>query len=195
MNENEQEAFWLGGFGDDYTARNQVKWRERIPFWQRVVDLTQPTMAFEIGCNAGWNLRALREVSPGMSLGGIDVNPSAASLARATGFDVTRSTLNEMDLEFRFPADLVFTAGVLIHIAPEHLQAAMAKIVATSSRWVLAVEYSAEQETEVEYRGHAARLWKRDFGQLYASFGLKQRALFAAPAGFDRCTGWLMEKP
>lgn len=192
---NEQEKFWLGGFGDEYTQRNQVKWRERVPFWKRVIAIAEPTMAYEIGCNAGWNLRALRETSPGMSLGGIDVNTQAASLARAAGFDVVRATLKEMNLEFRFPADLVFTAGVLIHIPPDQLAESMQKIVSLSARWVMAVEYEADEETEVEYRGHAARLWKRPFGRLYMDMGLKLLAKFENPEGFDRCTAWLMEKP
>lgn len=195
MSENEQEAFWLGGFGDEYTQRNQVNWRARVNFWKRVVALTQPTHAHEIGCNAGWNLRALREVSPGMSLSGIDVNQKAATISRAAGFSVHRCTLADSNIEFSLPADLVFTAGVLIHIAPADLVPAMEKIISLSTRWVLAVEYEAEQETEVEYRGHTARLWKRPFGDLYQELGLKQRACIEQPEGFDNCTAWLMEKP
>lgn len=195
MTENEQEAFWLGGFGDGYTQRNQVKWRNRVDFWNRVIALTEPTMAFEIGCNMGWNLRALREVSPGMSLGGIDVNTKAASISRRIGFDVTRTTLREMNLEFSIPADLVFTAGVLIHIAPADIVPAMEKIISLSSRWVLAVEYEAEVETEVEYRGHAGRLWKRPFGKMYQELGCKLACRMERPEGFDNTTAWLLEKP
>lgn len=197
-----QAAAWAGDFGDAYTERNRVDWRARKPFWQRIIDRTKPDTVFEVGCNTGWNLRALNEVSPGLGLGGIDVNYTAVRAANSLGlgFDVHHKSIEQLeDLYYQphWKLDLVFTAGVLIHVAPQDLEQAMRLIIGASTRYVLAVEYEADEETEIEYRGQLGLLWKRPFGRLYQAMGLKE-VLQIPPEqvqGFDRCTAWLMEKP
>jgi len=82
---------------------------------------------------------------------------------------------------------------VLIHVAPNDLQPTMEKIVDRSERWVLAVEYYAPEPEEIDYRGHAGKLWRRPFGDLYKAMGLKCAAEGTAQ-GFDNCAYWLMEK-
>ena len=54
-------------------------------------------------------------------------------------------------------------------------------------------EYAAETETEVEYRGHKGKLWKRPYGALYEALGLTLRDHGPAE-GFDACEFWLLEK-
>jgi ubiquinone/menaquinone biosynthesis C-methylase UbiE len=61
--------------------------------------------------------------------------------------------------------DLVFSAGVLIHIPPDHLPEALREIYRVSKRYLLSIEYFAEQETVIHYRGHEDLLWKRNFFQ------------------------------
>lgn len=182
---------WDGDFGDAYTARNRVDWEARIPFWGDVLDRTGAKSAVEFGCNAGWNLRALRAASRGIDLIGVDVNLKALSEAAAAGFHTLRHDIRE-PIEFGIPRDLAFTAGVLIHVPPEDLQAAMRNVAASSTKWVLAVEYEAEQEEMVPYRGHDDALWRRPFGKLYQDMGLTLVDTFPAP-GFDDCTAWLLK--
>lgn len=182
------EEFWAGEFGDAYTARNRVDWQARIPFWKAIVEATGARSVFEFGCNAGWNLSAIRRIYPDVAVRGADINPVAAAQAATAGLEVT--TLEEAPR-----SDLVFTAGVLIHIAPGYLQETMTKLVAKSNDYVLAVEYSAAKEEEVNYRGHAERLWKRNFGALYMDMGLELVQKGPAGKGFDNCTYWLLRKP
>lgn len=187
------EEFWSGTFGREYTERNRVNWRARSGFWCDMIAMTQPDDVLEVGCNAGWNLRAIREVSPGTMLRGVEINTKAASDAKRAGFEIHRlaaRVLYELGAEF----DLVFTAGMLIHVPPDELEVTMRRIVDRSRRHVLAIEYDADAEEEVEYRGHAGRLWKRPFGRLYEAMGLKPIADGVAD-GFDRCHWWLLEKP
>ncbi|HAC68697.1 MAG TPA: pseudaminic acid biosynthesis-associated methylase, partial [Pseudomonas sp.] len=59
--------------------------------------------------------------------------------------------------------DLAFTKGVLIHLPPDLLPAAYDKLYQASKRFILVAEYYNPTPVEVSYRGHAERLFKRDF--------------------------------
>lgn len=185
--------FWRGEFGNAYTRRNQVDWRSRVPFWQNILARTHPGSILEVGCNAGWNLRAIRQVNPTPSLLGVDVNQAAIAEASDAGLPVMEASACNLAGLGSF--DLVFTAGLLIHIAPDDLSNVMGGIIAASRQHVLAIEYADETEVEVNYRGHDAKLWRRPFGKLYQERGLRLISGGAAPSdAFDRCEFWLMEK-
>ena len=69
--------FWAGEFGSDYTARNRVDWRKRIPFWREVIELTGARSVFEFGCNAGWNLSSIRRIERDVQSYGREINGGA----------------------------------------------------------------------------------------------------------------------
>lgn len=181
---NAQQETWAGSFGDAYTERNRVNWVARIPFWTHILAKTGADSAFELGANVGWNLLAIRTVKP-IPVTGCDVNVEAVMQARNLGLAVHQG-------HYAWTAHLVFTAGVLIHLATEELEHTMRQIVGASMRWVLAIEYAAEQEEEIEYRGQKGLLWKRPYGELYERMGLKLVETGEAQ-GFDRCHYWLLE--
>lgn len=186
------QDLWAGDFGREYTSRNRVDWRRRLPFWTRIVNETGARSVHEVGCNAGWNLSAIRRAFPDVQVSGTDLNETAIGQASAAGLNVWID--RALDWESRF--DLVFTAGVLIHVPPVDLTKTMEAIVRASADYVLAVEYAAEQEEEVLYRGHTGALWKRPFGELYQRMGLKlvyQESL-GKEDGFDNCSAWLLSK-
>src|SRR5258708_33114652 len=80
---NEQEQFWSGTFGDEYTKRNRVDWRARIPFWHDIMKFTGARSVYEVGCGAGWNLSAIEEASPHkVKLSGCEINSVAARQAK-----------------------------------------------------------------------------------------------------------------
>lgn len=196
MNATAQQEWWAGAGGDAYTERNRVNWRARVPFWHRVIEFTGARSVYEFGCNAGWNLSAIRRYSPDVRCHGHDINVHAAERARAAGLDVSNSTFGIDRLEDTY--DLVFTAGVLIHIPPADLESFMRGVMRLSAQYVLAIEYEAPTEEEIEYRGEGGLLWKRPYGELYEKLGL--RLTLCAQnwpelvGGFDNCTAWLMEK-
>lgn len=186
--------FWRGEFGQEYTTRNRVQWRDRVPFFERMLLRTQARSWLDVGCNAGWNLRALRAVDPGLHLTGVDINVQALAEAREAGFDVRVALADEItDVLGLRCAEVVVTSGVLIHVAPEDLLRTMTTIRDASTEFVLCVEYPADEETEVEYRGHAGKLWKRPFGKLYQALGMELLESGHAE-GFDRCDYWLLAK-
>lgn len=171
-----------------------MDWKKRVPFWDHMQAMTDAMSVLEVGCNAGWNLRALRENSPGVTLCGIDINYSAIREARHEGFTAWEQGASEPIGRRNF--DLVFTAGVLIHVHPYALKEIMRNIVEASRRYVLAVEYGDEKEVEVEYRGHAGKLWRRPFGKLYEDMDLKmvETGFLTKEEGFDNTTYWLLER-
>ena len=190
---NKQAEWWEGSFGTDYVQRNRVQWRERLPFWQHILDQTGVvSAALEYGCGSGWNLLALREL--GVSrVRGIEVNETAALEARAEGLAVINAAVLDC-LQMRRAADLTFTAGFLIHVAPDDLFATMAAIVQASRKWVLAIEYAADKEEMVEYRGATERLWRRPFGMLYTHVHGLELIEQGEAQGWENTQYWLMRR-
>ena len=71
---------------------------------------------------------------------------------------------------FAFPDghfDLVFTSGVLIHIAPADLPNALSEIHRCSNSFIWGMEYFSGEPTSVNYRDHEALLWKMDYAKRY----------------------------
>ena len=88
---------------------------------------------------------------------------------------------------------MAITSGVLIHIATPDLARTMRAIVEVSRKWVVAVEYDSPDEQEVVYRGHAGKLWRRPYGEIYQALGLHLVEQGQAD-GFDNCQFWLLQK-
>ena len=59
--------------------------------------------------------------------------------------------------------DLVLIKGVLIHINPDELNQVYEKLVAATNRYLMVAEYYNPVPVAIPYRGHADRLFKRDF--------------------------------
>lgn len=195
---NAQEQFWAGPDGDAYTHRNRYDWRLRIPFWQKIIDLTGARSVYEFGCNVGYNLSAIRRAFPDVAVAGEDLNEQAVSRAIHAG-NLLEVFLSRDDICSQ-RRELAFTAGVLIHIAPADLELFMRRVISASCDWVLAIEYppqdSPRGEEPIDYRGRAGLLWRRNYGALYEHLGLKivDYGELTKPA-FDNCSYWLMRKP
>ena len=168
-----QEAFWAGDFGNHYIDRNggDVMVRSNVALFSRILSRTGPlSSVLELGANIGLNLRAIRSLSPATRLGAVEINAKAfAILQQLEGVEAVHgSLLAEADDGLW---DLTFTKTVLIHIAPEQLPRAYDRLYNASRRFVLLVEYYNPTPTEVHYRGHSERLFKRDFaGEMMQRF-------------------------
>jgi pseudaminic acid biosynthesis-associated methylase len=172
----EQESFWAGTFGKDYIKRNNSEQllSSKVALWARMLRSAHGVGSIrEFGCNIGLNLLALKRLRPDLALSGIEINKTAADEAAALGVaEIRNGTI--LDPVADGPVDLTFTSGVLIHINPEFLEAVYDNLVTNSRRYVLVAEYYNPVPTSVPYRGHADRLFKRDFaGDLIDRYGLK----------------------
>ncbi len=166
-----QEGFWAGEFGDAYTDRNLgPRWiASNLALFGRILSRTRDVRSLlELGANRGLNLFALRQLLPEAKLSAVEINAKAVEeLRKLDWLQVTHASL----LDFRPPApvDLVLIKGVLIHLNPDALPAVYDLLHAVSTRYVCIVEYYNPSPVSIAYRGHADRLFKRDFaGELLA---------------------------
>jgi pseudaminic acid biosynthesis-associated methylase len=198
-NDTPQLALWRSEFGRAYTDRNDHDKPERALAWRRLLEGIEPRRVLEVGCNVGWNLVYLSRLGLRELYG---VEPQADALARARArnpdFNFLSGTAFDLPMHDR-ACDLVFTSGVLIHIAGDTLGTALDEIYRVSRRWIAAIEYDAPVEQEIEYRGHAGALWKRDHGAAWQArhpeLRLIRRLELGAELGYDDCTAHLFEKP
>ena len=196
--ETAQLALWRSEFGRAYTDRNDRDKPERVEAWRRLLDGIAPERVLEVGCNIGWNLVYLDRL--GISeLYGIEPQQDAVERARGRRPDLNVLLGTAFDLPFRDRHfDLVFTSGVLIHIAPESLGTALDEIYRVSRRYIVAIEYDGVDQ-EIPYRGHTGALWKRDHGaawfRRHSDLRRLRRIELRAEDGYDDCTAHLFEKP
>lgn len=178
--EIDQTREWTGSFGREYTDRNTLTPVELDALYDRNYGITRrelnrrflraiPRCAriLEVGCNVGNQLLILQEMGF-TNLFGIEIQSYALERARsrvphARFTQASVLAIPYPDLNF----DLIFTSGVLIHIAPPNVPFVLAEIHRCAKIWVWGMEYYAPRMTEAPYRGHNSLLWKTDYAQLY----------------------------
>lgn len=193
-----QLEFWSSDFGNAYTDRNVFDPSTRTKAFSEMLNALEISSILEIGCNRGNNLVTLSNIGS-FQLVGIEPNGYAAQLGRKQSEKISILQGNGFNLPFLDSTfDLVFTAGVLIHIASADLPKIMDQMYRTSKRYVLVAEYFAETETTIEYRGHKNLLFKRNFKKLflerYSDLRCIREGFWAKKDGFDDCNWFLFEK-
>lgn len=194
---DEQVAFWRGEFGDEYTARNALPdIAARKLLWAEILECfgSVPRSYLEIGAGGGGNLQALRLLHQGPLLA-VEPNEAARRVLGAGGVHAVDGTAASPGLT----ADLAFTSGVLIHVHPHDLGAACDGIYAAAERYIVSIEYFSERPEEIDYRGHAGKLWKRDFGSFWLDRYPELEPLgcgfaWRRTTGLDNLTYWAFQK-
>lgn len=162
----EQEAFWAGDFGKEYIGRNAGNdlLASNLAFFSRALGKARGLgSCIEFGANIGMNLRALRMLFPDQDQYAIEINPAAAAeLGNILPQDhVFHSSILEFSSDRKW--DLALIKGVLIHINPEYLPEVYDRLHQAAGRYLLVCEYYNPSPVAIPYRGHAERLFKRDF--------------------------------
>ena len=201
---SEQESFWKGNFGNEYTDRNRGSgWvAANTAFFSKVLACTQEVKSvIELGSNIGLNLMGLRQLLPEAKLSAVEINEKAACELRANLPDIDLHLNSILKFQPNAAWDLVFTKGVLIHIKPDKLPIVYDIMYRASSRYLLVSEYYNPKPTEVTYRGHTGKLFKRDFaGDMLDKFSdlylIDYGFVYHRDANFpqDDLTWFLMEK-
>lgn len=163
--------FWQGEFGDEYTkrCRGEDLVRNNTALFRKALAplfFTTPQRIIEFGANIGLNIQAMRQINA-LSLcdySAVEANASAAAeLRKLPGVAVHEGSMLDPAEPWGGGYDLAISKGVLIHIFPEELYRAYAALYRASRRFIFLAEYHNPTPVEVPYRGHAGRLWKRDF--------------------------------
>jgi pseudaminic acid biosynthesis-associated methylase len=171
---------WTSEFGREYTDRNALDIEALNALYVRNYGITRQQLntdflagirrdarILEVGCNMGNQLLLLEHMGF-HNLFGIEVQPYALEKARSRLKHACLTEATAFDIPYPDQSfDLVFTSGVLIHIAPSDLPKAVGEIHRCSRNFIWGLEYHAPNPTEVNYRGHDKLLWKMDYLRFY----------------------------
>ena len=174
VNRTEQEVFWQGNFGNNYIDRNRSpRWiTSNAAFFSKVIARTRAVHSvLELGSNIGLNLMALRQLLPESKFSAVEINEKAAAELKRNIPEIDLHITSILEFQPHKTWDLVFTKGVLIHINPDMLPIVYEIMYQSASRYILVCEYYNPKPTEVVYRGHTGKLFKRDFaGEILEKF-------------------------
>ena len=199
-----QEEFWASNFGTEYIGRNdnnQLLASNLNFFTKALKQAGKISSCLEFGANIGMNLKALQLIYPGIDLKGVEINADAAKLLRGLVGDENVYEGSIFDYPVTEKVDVSLIKGVLIHINPDMLNVVYENLYQASSRYILVCEYYNPSPVVITYRGHADRLFKRDFaGEMLdkytdltlIDYGFAYRRDPAFPQ--DDITWFLMEK-
>lgn len=175
-----QMARWMGFFGKDYTKRNSQSLEELEQLYQKEFGITRTEMnlqiigdldhsirILEVGANRGNQLLCLQKTGF-KDLYGIELQEGAVELCKQRTEKINIIQGSAFDIPFKDNFfDLVYTSGVLEHIAPHDIEDAIHEIYRCSKRYIWGFEPFAETYQEINYRGNKELQWKTDFAQLY----------------------------
>jgi pseudaminic acid biosynthesis-associated methylase len=175
-----QTRVWQGEFGRAYTDRNTLEMAELDALWSRNYGVSRSAINqiflegiprgasfLEVGCNVG-NQLLLLQAQGYTQLTGIELQSYALAGARSRLKNVALQQGSALALPFEDEAfDVVFTSGVLIHIAPDDLPQAMSEIHRCPRHYIWGAEYFSPELTAVNYRGNDDLLWKMDYARKY----------------------------
>jgi pseudaminic acid biosynthesis-associated methylase len=175
-----QLGAWCGEFGREYTMRSCLTPGQVDALWEKnygsartelnrrfLKNVPPDARILEVGCNIGNQLLLLQQLGYS-NLYGVDVQDYALEIARSRTKSVNFTQASSFSLPYEDKYfDLVFTSGVLIHVSPKDLPAALDEIHRCTKRYIWGSEYYASTTTEINYRGHGELLWKMDYAREY----------------------------
>lgn len=171
---------WRGDFGHEYTDRNTFTVNQLDGVYTKefgisatklyldfIGTLPKDIRILEVGSNSGNMLLLLRSLGF-ESVYGIEINRYAIETCRSRTKEVNIIEGSALDIPFKDGYfDLVFTAGVLIHISPDDIKRVLSEIYRCSRKYIMGCEFFSESYRELDYRGNSDLLWKTDFKRLY----------------------------
>lgn len=176
----EQQEFWSGDFGKQYTDRNTFSRKDWTQTYQRLWGVSREEMnnefisklprdsrILEVGCNIGLQLRALQDMGF-TQLYGIELQAYAVEKSReiCSGINIIQGSGFDIPFKDKY-FDIVCTNGVLIHISPKDLPTIMSEMARVCSKYIWGFEYYADDMEEIDYRGNQNRLWRGNYAELF----------------------------
>ena len=178
-----QEKTWAGSFGKKYTgdtAKNPKTLKDTDKLYIQMYGITKTQLnkeffgnldrsikILEVGCNRGIQLMYFQKMGF-KNLYGIEANAQIVELAKAgtKNINIIHGSALDIPLKDNY-FDLVFTAGVLIHISPKNIKKVVKEVYRCSQKYISGLEYYEKRYTEIPYHGQRNLLWKTDFSNIY----------------------------
>lgn len=161
----EQEIFWTGEFGNNYTKRSSGSHlvAANTVLLAKILSATRGVHSLiEFGPNLGNNLLAIRNIFPKMKLSAVEINKQAVDkLKKIKGLKIYHQSLFEFHSDYQ--RDLVLLSGILIHLEPKLLNQVYSIIFRTTKKYICLIEYYNPTPVEVTYHNYRQKLFKRDF--------------------------------
>jgi pseudaminic acid biosynthesis-associated methylase len=172
--DTDQLKHWTGSFGNEYIDRNKYEeWKieQGKTGFNIILKNIEFNSILEVGSNIGLNLKyisllykkvpAIYAIEPNKIAFNEMIANDSIPLKKAWNTSVFHMPIEDEAI------DLVFTKGVLIHIAPSDLKKATDEIVRVAKKYVLCIEYFSDRLVKVKYRGKNNLLFKMDYGSHY----------------------------
>lgn len=179
MNDTKQQKFWKSDFGKEYTIRNTYGPAELDKFYTDTYGVSRSTMndeflkdlyiknVLEVGCNIGNQLQLLKKQGF-KNLHGIEIQQDAVDIANSKNPELKIIQGSALKLPYKDNEfDLVFTAGVLIHVSPDDIKKMMKEMHRVTKKFIWGFEYFNKDYTEIDYRKNKGFLWKADFVKIF----------------------------
>lgn len=161
----QQETFWSGQFGSEYIDRNigQDLLSANLALFSKILWRCEGIQSvIEFGANVGMNLKALKVLNPNIKMSAVEINSEAVNqLKKMDEVEVFHDSI--LDFKPQKTWDIALIKTVLIHIDPNYLNNVYEALYKSSKKYIVIAEYFNTTPTEVVYRGHTDKLFKRDF--------------------------------
>ena len=172
---------WIGLRGKLYADDNLIDPSTRVEGYKKLIGNLSVKTVLEVGCNRGHNLAAISTLGD-YELHGIDPCEYAIDIARKSVPNAKFTTADAFSIPYPDSYfDLVFTTGVLMHIASRDLPLARAEMCRVSKMHILVIEYDLsssipgvgkDPEWDVALRlGDIEYLVYRNYGYAFSGFG------------------------
>ena len=170
--QNKLNSFWKGDFGNKYIIRNNKPKmiEDNINIFKRSLlkNKIKINSVLEYGANVGLNLLALNKIYKKLDITAVEINPNACNRLKKNlkNINIYNQSIFSFDKEYKqynHKFDLTLSKTVLIHIDPSQIKKAYSALYSKSKKYILIVEYHNPTPVKIKYRGHANKLFKRDF--------------------------------
>jgi pseudaminic acid biosynthesis-associated methylase len=180
MKKTEQVQEWSGEFGKQYTDRNFMTLDEMENLWignygfsrkhmneKFLKDIPLDARILEVGSNIGNQLLCLQKAGF-TNMYGIELQSYAVEISKSRTKNINIIEGSAFDIPYKDGYfDIVFTSGVLVHIAPQDIDNVLDEIYRCSKRFIWGAEYYYDQYINVPYREKNALMWKGNFSKMY----------------------------
>jgi pseudaminic acid biosynthesis-associated methylase len=180
MKKTEQIQQWDGEFGKQYTDSNFMTLEGMENLWignygfprsymnaQFLKGIEPDVKILEVGSNVGNQLLCLQKAGF-KNLYGIELQSYAVEMSKNRTNNINMIRGSAFDIPYKDGYfDIVFTSGLLIHIAPQDINNVMDEIYRCTKRFIWGAEYYHDEYIHVPYRGKDSLMWKGNFSKMF----------------------------